>query len=221
MTDPFATYVAIRDRMLDLARSAPDPATRIPSCPEWQVNQLLTHCSSLPAAISVGDLPTGDVDEWIAGLLAAREGWTIDRIEAEWRGADDTIAAMVGGGGGMLLDDLMVHEHDLRGAIDRPDHDAFDCDMFVPRSLESCVAQLEARGLGAIEVVDGDRSWVSHDAPIGWTMRTSAWESVRFLYSRRTPDEIRTIGGSDRIDDYIALLDDHLPLPIESLGERR
>jgi hypothetical protein len=42
---------------------------------------------------------------------------------------------------------------------------------------------------------------------------------VRVLYSRRTAEELRALGGSDNIESYIALLDAHLPLPIVSLNE--
>jgi hypothetical protein len=62
--------------------------------------------------------------------------------------------------------------------------------------------------------------WRSHDAEPGWVLEVSPWEAVRVLYSRRTAEELRALGGSDNIDAYIAVLDAHLPLPTSSLGER-
>ena len=222
MTDLVTVYDTTRARMIDLARSAGPDALRtvVPACPDWTALQLLTHCVSMPAAIGAGDLPTGDLDGWIDTILAARAGRSLDELVEEWSSADATIAAMVGGGGAVLLDDLVVHEHDLRGALGTPDHSVLDADVFVPRSLASCVPELERRGLGAIEVRTEGRTWTSHDAPTGWVLAASPWEAVRVLYSRRTADELRDLGGSDDIDAYIALLDDHLPLPTASLGER-
>jgi hypothetical protein len=39
------------------------------------------------------------------------------------------------------------------------------------------------------------------------------------IYSRRTADELRALGGSDNIEAYISVLDAHLPLPVNPLNE--
>ncbi|CAB4806422.1 unannotated protein [freshwater metagenome] len=221
MTELFAAYDATRARMLDIARSAgPDAlTTTVPSCPDWSALQLITHCVSMPAALGAGDFPSGDTGNWIDKILNDRAGRSLDELDAEWASANDTIAGMVNGGGAVLFDDLVVHEHDLRGALGVPDHSAIDASISVPRSLESCVAALETAGLGSIEVRSGSDVWRSHDAEPGWILEVSPWEAVRVLYSRRTADELRALGGSDNINDYIAVLDAHLPLPTSSLGE--
>jgi len=222
MTELFTAYDETRNRMLDIARAAgPDAlATTIPSCPDWSALQLITHCVSLPAAIAAGSFPTGDSNEWIASIIQDRAGASLDELATEWVSVNDTIAGMVNGGGAVLFDDLVVHEHDLRGALGVPDHSALDASISVPRSLESCVAALETAGLGSIEVRSGSDVWRSHDAEPGWILEVSPWEAVRVLYSRRTTDELRALGGSDNIGAYIAVLDAHLPLPTSSLGER-
>lgn len=221
MTDLFVTYDATRARMLELARSVGPDALEVtvPACPDWTARHLLAHCVSMPAAIGAGDLPSGDLDAWISAICAARADRTVDELAAEWSSVDDTIRSMVTGGGAVLFDDLVVHEHDLRGALGRPDHGALDASVSVPRSLASCVTELEARGLGAIEVCSDAGSWRSHDAPVGWVLEVTPWEAVRVLYSRRTAEEVRALGGSDDLEPYIALLDDHLPLPRTSLAE--
>jgi len=222
MTELFAAYDATRARMLDIALSAgPDAlTTMVPSCPDWSALQLITHCVSMPAALGAGDFPTGDLNEWIDKILTDRAGASLDQLAEEWVGANETITGMVNGGGAVLFDDLVVHEHDLRGALGVPDHSALDASISVPRSLESCVAALETAGLGSIEVRSGSDTWRSHDAEPGWILEVSPWEAVRVLYSRRTADELRALGGSDNIEAYIAVLDAHLPLPTSSLGER-
>ena len=221
MPELFPAYDATRTRMLELARDAgPDAlGVTVPACPDWTALQLLTHCVSMPAALGAGDFPTGDINEWIDKILSARAGRSLEELTEEWNAADDTIAGMVNGGGAMLFDDLAVHEHDLRGALGRPDHSALDASVLVPSSLASCVAALEAAGLGSIEVRHGSDVWRSHDAEPGWVLEVTPWEAVRVLYSRRTADELRALGGSDTIDAYIAVLDAHLPLPTTSLGE--
>jgi len=221
MTELFSAYDATRTRMIELARAAgPDAlGATVPACPDWTALQLITHCVSMPAALGAGDFPTGDLNEWIDKILTDRAGTSLDQLAEEWVGANETIAGMVNGGGAVLFDDLVVHEHDLRGALGVPDHSALDASISVPRSLESCVAALETTGLGSIEVRSGSDVWRSHDAEPGWILGGTPWEAVRVLYSRRTADEVRALGGSDNINDYIAVLDAHLPLPTSSLGE--
>ena len=222
MTELFPVYDATRTRMLELARSVgPDALTAtVPACPDWTALQLITHCTSMPAALGAGDFPTGDLNEWINKILTDRSGASLDELAVEWIGANETINGMVSGGGAVLFDDLVVHEHDLRAALSAPDHSALDASISVPRSLESCVAALEEAGLGSIEVRSAEGTWRSHDAEPGWVLEVSPWEAVRVIYSRRTADELRAIGGSDNIEAYISVLNAHLPLPTSSLGER-
>ena len=221
MTDLFAAYDTTRARMIELARAAgPDAlSATVPACPDWTALQLITHCVSMPAALGAGDFPSGDINEWIDKILTDRSGASLDELADEWVGANDTIAGMVNGGGAMLFDDLVVHEHDLRAALGVPDHSALDAELIVPSSLASCVAALEAAGLGSIEVRCAEGIWRSHDAEPGWVLEVSPWEAVRVIYSRRTADELRALGSSDNIEAYIAVLDAHLPLPVNPLNE--
>ena len=221
MTELFPAYDATRTRMIELARAAGPEALNatVPACPDWTTLQLITHCVSMPAALGAGDFPTGDLNEWINKILTDRSGASLDELAVEWIGANETINGMVSGGGAVLFDDLVVHEHDLRAALGVPDHSALDAAISVPRSLDSCVAALETAGLGSIEVRSGSDTWRSHDAEPGWVLEVSPWEAVRVLYSRRTADELRALGGSENIEAYIALLDAHLPLPVVSLNE--
>ena len=221
MTELFPAYDATRTRMLELARTAGSDAlgTTVPACPDWTALQLITHCVSMPAALGAGDFPSGDINEWIDKILTDRSGRSLDELSEEWVGANDTIAGMVNGGGAVLFDDLVVHEHDLRAALGIPDHSALDATISVPRSLDSCVSALEEARLGSIEVRSGSDVWRSHDAEPGWVLEVSPWEAVRVLYSRRTANELRAIGGSDNIEAYIAVLGAHLPLPVVSLNE--
>ena len=221
MTELFPVYDATRTRMLELARSVgPDALTAtVAACPDWTALQLITHCVSMPAALGAGDFPTGDLNEWIDKILTDRSGASLDELAVEWIGANETINGMVSGGGAVLFDDLVVHEHDLRAALSTPDHSALTAAISVPRSLESCVAALEEAGLGSIEVRSPEGTWRSHDAEPGWVLEVSPWEAVRVLYSRRTADELRALGGSDNIEAYISVLNAHLPLPVTSLNE--
>ena len=101
---------------------------------------------------------------------------------------DSAISAILNGPGGVLFGDLAVHEHDLRGAVDAPDHGALEVEVMLPRTLAAFAKPLRHAGLGAIEVRHDDRIWRSHDGAPGWTLDVTPWEAVRAVNSRRTAD---------------------------------
>ena len=78
---------------------------------------------------------------------------------------------------------------------------------------------MRSAGLAPIEVRCGERVWRSHDGEPGWTLLVDPWEAVRAINSRRTADELRALSSRGNPDPYLPLLDAHLPLPAESLGE--
>ncbi len=179
----------------------------------------------MPVALAGGRLPEGNISEWIEAIIAERNAVPFEAgaWAADWTADDDGIAALLNGPAGLLFDDLAVHEHDLRGALDRPDHQALEAPDALPRALQALGARVSEAGLGAIEVVDPGAAdggcWRSHDAPAGWTIRAEPWEAFRALSSRRTAVELAALPADGSAAAYIRILDDHLPLPAQSLGE--
>ena len=221
VTELADAYRRTQERMIDLVQTAPveDLDRDVLACPAWTVRDLVGHVVGIPAALAAGDLPTGDLDAWLDGLVAARKGAPLaDQLE-EWRALDGAMGSILAGPGEVLFGDLAVHEHDLRGALDRPDHAALEVDALLPRTVAAFAAPLRDAGLGAIEVRSDDQWWRSHDAEPGWTLMVSPWEAGRALNSRRTANELRQLSATGDVEPYIALIHAHLPLPSESLGE--
>ncbi len=219
--DLAAIYLAVRDRMCVAieAMSAVDAEKAVPACPDWTVHDLLAHQTSMPVALIAGDLPTGDVNEWIQGLVDVRRDTSIDDLLAEWRNDDDALAGLVANVG-ILVGDLVAHEGDLAGALGiAPDRTAPESAALLPGALAGLKGPIDEAGLGAIEVRHGDRSWRTHDAEPGWSFEADPWEALRALTSRRTADELRAIPHTGDPDPYLPILDAHLPLPGSSLAE--
>jgi hypothetical protein len=193
-------------------------AAVVPACPEWTVRDLLTHNVALPAAIGAGDLPGDDLQRWLDGLVERRRTEPLEELLAEWNTLDDVVGGVLSATP-VLLDDLATHEHDLRGAVGRPDHRALEADLVVPAALHPLAAGATERGLGAVVVESPDGSWRSHDAEPGWVLRTSAWEGFRSVGSRRTADELLALPGEGDVEPYLAVIGGHLPLPRTSLRE--
>jgi hypothetical protein len=214
-------YLRTRERVADLvaAAGAAKLQRQVPACPAWCVHDLLAHVVSMPAALSTGRLPTGPIDEWLDELVIERKGQAAGELIAEWKGLDGALPGLLDGPSALLFDDLAVHEHDLRGALNAPDHDALEVAQVLPRALAAFSEPLQAAGLGAIEVRSGDEVWRSHEDVAGWTLLVDPWTASRAVSSRRTAEELRALPSAGVADAYIGVLDAHLPLASAPLLE--
>lgn len=219
-TELLDAYRAVRSRICAIATdlSAEELAATVPSCPEWTVHDLIAHNMALPAAIGRGDLPDGDLQGWLDGLVEARRGQPVDELVAEWQTLDEVVGGVLSATP-VLLDDLATHEHDLRAAVGRPDHGALEADLVVPAALHTLIEGLTAADVGSIVIKAPEGTWRSHDASAGWIVEAPAWEAFRAVGSRRTADELRLLPGEGHIESFIPVLDAHLPLPTASLRE--
>jgi uncharacterized protein (TIGR03083 family) len=221
MDDLLGPYQRTRARVSTLFLDAtPDDLARtVPACPDWTVHDLAAHLVGVPATLAAGNFPSGDVGEWLQGIVDERREAEVDDLMQEWTTLDDAIAPMLQGMGSLMFNDVAVHEHDLRAALGRRDHDALEVDAVVTCTLALFEQRLQDAHLGAIVVEHGGRPWRSHDADPGWTLRVDPWESVRAINSRRTADELRALPADGGGDAYVAVVAGHLPLPEHSLGE--
>jgi hypothetical protein len=219
--DLIEPYRRTRARVCTLFLDADDGqlAGTVPACPDWSVRDLAAHLEGVPATLAAGNFPSGDVGAWLQGIVDERRDVAIDDLVQQWHELDDSIEPMLDGMGALMFTDLAVHEHDLRGALGEPDHDALEVDAIMACSLPSFAQPLQDAGLGAIVIEHDGRGWRSHDAAAGWTLFVDPWEGVRAINSRRTADELRALPSDGGGDDYCAVIAAHLPLPEQSLAE--
>lgn len=213
-------YRATKSRIVGLFDTVSDDgwSRTVPACPDWTVHDLLAHMVGIPSELGAGRYPTGDLAEWLAALVESRRDAPVDDLFEEWTAAVDVGEPMYTPNG-LLLVDLVVHEHDLRRAVDQPGaRDSAQVVRVLPLILGSLADPLRAHGLGSIEVNDGSATWRSHEERAGWTVEASAWEATRLLESRRTADELRARCGPG-VEPYLEVLRAHLPLPAASLAE--
>ena len=221
MDDLFGAYLRTRERVCTLFLDAnDDDLTRtVPACPDWTVHDLAAHLVGTPAELAAGRFPTSDFGPWLQAIVDARQDDEIPAMVEEWQELDGAIEPILRGPGGLMFGDVAVHEHDLRGALGRPDHDALEVDEIVRFALGSFATPASEAGLGAIVVEHDGRTWRSHDDDAGWTLHVEPWEAVRAVYSRRTADELRALPADGDAEPYLAIIAGHLPLPEHSLGE--
>jgi uncharacterized protein (TIGR03083 family) len=221
--DVFTAYEATRDRISAVALGASDGAlsARVPSCPDWDAHDLLAHCAGIPTALAAGELPTGDVQVWLDGLVEARREVPAAELVEQWRACGEAVRPIVEGSGGRLVVDVLTHEHDLRGALATPgDRDTVDLREGLQLFAELLAPFVTEAGLApfAVECPDGTTAR-SGEGEAGWTLLVGPWEASRVLGSRRTLAEVLATPARGDAAPYVAVIERHLPLPTESLAE--
>lgn len=147
----------------------------------------------------VADLVTGEparvTDPWTQAQVDARRDASLAAMLDEWADAGPQVAAMLEDFpepyGRQVVADLAVHEHDIRGALDRPgarDSDAVDVGLdFLRTVIAAPVA--EERGLAPVEEV----------------LSVDDFELFRALTGRRSADQIRAFGWRVDPEPYVPL----------------
>ena len=92
-------------------------ATMVPACPDWTVRDLLSHMVGLGADVLAGDEPDDHNSAWTQRQVAARRGRPGADLLAEWRGLAEPLMAWMREHGSRPLNDVVIHEQDLRGAV--------------------------------------------------------------------------------------------------------
>ncbi|MBU3687960.1 MAG: hypothetical protein B7C54_10025 [Acidimicrobiales bacterium mtb01] len=217
-------YRASRLRMETVAASLSDDDARkiVSACPEWTVRDLFSHVTGIAADLSGGKPPQGDSQAWVDRQIDERRDRSLSSVVDEWHekapAFEEMIAASPKGLWGLTYD-TVVHEHDLRTAVDRPgDRDSEGVRLAARLGLRLVKMDLAKSGLGAFRaVIDGEEVVVGEGEP-ELTLRTSAFECLRLLGSRRTRDEMRAAPFEGDLDRYLAGIV-HMDLPVRSLGE--
>ena len=69
--DILTAYDNLRQRVSDLVTDldAGLEARTVPSCPDFDVHDLVAHMAAMPVALANGNLPSGDIQAWLDGIV--------------------------------------------------------------------------------------------------------------------------------------------------------
>ncbi len=217
-------YRAARERMCAIAAplDAGGASTTVPACPDWSVADLLAHVTGLAADLGAGRRPEGDVQAWVDGQIADRRGCSAAAIAAEWSASAPAFEAMIAEKPHRwwgLVYDVLVHEHDLRGAVDQPgERDGASMEVALALGLRLVQGDLAKHGLPAFRLVVDGEELVAGEGVAELTLEATPFEALRLLGSRRTIEQMRAAGFDGDLDRYLpGLL--HMDLPEHDLGE--
>jgi uncharacterized protein (TIGR03083 family) len=197
MTDYAETYRALRGRVSDLVRDSDEEQLErlAPAAPEWRVRDLVAHLSGITADINAGNLDGVATDAWTARQVDTRRDWSIDRVLDEWDTEGSKVEAVMSSlpeiAVAQMTMDAATHEHDIRGALDRPggrDTEAMDVGFdYGVQVLAGTVDQADATL--RIDTEAGSRTLGSGARQIG--VRADQFELVRAMTGRRSVDQMR------------------------------
>lgn len=215
MPDLAAAYADTRRTMIDLIRGADDGTAGVPACPGWTARDIIAHVASIASALASGEFPadlnpaafwdpkTAELREtFVDRGLADRASLTLDQIIDEWESSSKTLEAMMRGEEAwpdsapplpewIVLTDLAVHHHDLRGALGAPgDRDSLATGL----SLRSYVEGMRFRAaLGKtppFKIVAGSREWVIGEGEPVATVTADPFELARAASGRRSKEQL-------------------------------
>ncbi len=208
-------YEAGRERIAALLAGAPDGAARsVPACPGWTVKDVVAHLAGLAGDWRAGNLAGYGGEEWTAVHVTARHDDDIEGIMAEWSDhaaamapalADPEAAGLPNYMPMIVITDLAAHEHDIRGALERPgaqDSEAVHIGLASQiGGLRLHFARLGLPPLG-VEAV-GLRDWmVGRGDPVA-TVRGDGFDLFRATGGRRTIGQVRQLDWEGESEQFI------------------
>jgi uncharacterized protein (TIGR03083 family) len=229
--DPVAEWSTAYARVGDLVSALDETqiATRVPACPDWTVHDLLAHMVGLGVDVLSGDEPDDHHSAWTQAQVDARADHDAAALLAEWAGVAERLPAWMQEHGTRPLNDVVIHEQDLRGAVGVPGGRTCDGVAIVRDRMAARLgaALADRPGPAPLALEEEPRpgrapwSWCSsgavRDAAV--VLRGSGFDLFRALTSRRTADELRGLTVRGDVSAYLDALALLGPLPTTPLPE--
>jgi uncharacterized protein (TIGR03083 family) len=194
--DPVAAYRGVRERVTELVRDLDDDTLdrEVPATPGWRVRDVVAHLGGATADIVAGNLDGVATDAWTAAQVDARRNAPISDVLDEWARCAETVEPLIpdipSTMRGMLVTDAATHEHDVRGALDRPGARHSDAVAYAFRAVAAGIGA-QRGDVGALRIVHDVGETVVGDGEPTATVRTTRFEIVRASVGRRSLDQIR------------------------------
>lgn len=217
MPDLAAAYADTRASMVALTEDLDDGAlgARVPACPDWSIKELIAHVTSISASLASGEFPA-DLNPsmfWDDDMATRREAFIDDALEArrdrsigvilkEWLETAAALDQMIRGERPwpvapplpewILVTDLAVHHHDLRGALDAPgERDSLATGLALRSYVEGMRFRSAIEQLPPFKIIAGSREWLIGTGDPVATVTADPFELARAASGRRSIDQVR------------------------------
>lgn len=163
----------------------------VPACPEWHVRDVIAHLVGQVQDISTGNTDGGGTDAWTAAQVDRFRNNELADLLIAWDRAITDAGEQSGDILRMVVPDLIVHEHDIRGALWNSDNRenpalAEMAENFMQFEAE----QFGKSGLPSVKFVMGGHETQLGEGDPGLELNASAYEVTRVLLGRRSKAQI-------------------------------
>jgi uncharacterized protein (TIGR03083 family) len=208
-------YDSGRARVAALVGGLPDDelARPVPATPEWTVKDLVGHLAG-----AASDLTSGRVDDVCSPASTGRQvqerrtrplASVLDEWESVAPALEMVMASAPKAVGRRLVCDVACHEHDLRGALERPSARQTDTVDF---ALQAGIGQVHLRlgraGSNGLRLVAGSTEWLIGPGDPAATLTVEPFELFRLLYGRRSRPQMAALAWVGDPTGYV----EHLAL---------
>ncbi len=232
MPDLASAYADTRASMTKIARDlTPEELdASVPACPAWSVKDLVAHVTSIASSLANGTFPpdlnpamfwdeTTAVrrEKFVDEALSTRRSNDLDAILTEWESSSAMLEAMMRGERPwpdgvpplpewIVLTDVAVHHHDLRGAVDQAgERDSLATGLSLRSYVEGMRFASAVKKLPAFKIVAGSREWVVGEGEPVATVAADPFELARAASGRRNPDQVRSFAWEGDPEPFIHL----------------
>ena len=192
-----------RERVVELMTSISDnELTReVPACPGWQTRDLLAHLVGICTDTNAGNIEGAGSEEYTSRQVNERKDRSVDEIVAEWNEQApafeqmlDSIHPAISGG---IIGDLVTHEQDARGAVDKAGgRDGLAFELALDSQVRFFGRRIKEAKLPTLLVRAGGKEWAAGKEEVVGTLEADPFELIRGLTGRRTHGQIRALGWS-------------------------
>ena len=209
------TYERVAALVADLSED--ELARSVPACPDWSVSDLLGHVVGLGADVLAGDEPDDHNSAWTGAQVEARRGRSAGALLAEWAEVSTPLCEWMREHGSRPLNDVVIHEQDLRGAVGVPGgRDGAGLGIVRERMAGRFASAVE--GLAPIALRGETWAWASGDDP-QVVLEASDFDLFRALTARRTAQQLRAWTTRGDVTTHLDAFAGLGPLPDQPLEE--
>ena len=194
---------------------------QVPACPGWTATNLLSHVVGLGHDVLAGNEPDDHDVHWTQAQVDTRVDRSPAELLAEWRGDADRLVAYLREKDTRPVNDLIIHEQDLRGALDAPGG-RDTAGLKVVREVMAHRLAGRVPDLAPVRLHSDDWTWTSHgsdDQEPGVVLEASSYDLMRALTSRRTAGQLRSWVTRGDVEGYLGAFCLLGPLPQTELRE--
>lgn len=239
MGDIADAYVEVQQRVIGaVIEHAAGADTAVAYCPGWSVHDVVAHLTGYAVDVTTGHIPEfveglNLFEQWrdervarardaaTARQVAERKDRSMRALADEWTGATAALIRMIRGEDAfppslppfidrLLLNDVVVHEGDIRSALGLTHAPA---DAGLSLALAGYSYSLGYR-LGALKLpalvlaYDGKERQVGV-GEVGARVHADRYELLRVLAGRRTPDQMRALDWQGDPTPYLGVLSEY------------